>query len=346
MDARVEVEARGVDLSRTYSRRKEVLFPLEDYESEIVVRFLLGHVFDICASESHHYPIELRICMACESVGSDRRVATQVQDYVVSIFTAATYYSIPKDYRSLSIWSLLDDAIKQIQKGNAYSNADSKDLHKSRQLYIPSRAPGGLLDDVENMTGQFSLINGLQKATCLDSRDIFFTFGWAESAFIPTSGRIPLLYFKPSDNPWKPRSMNFESYTHDTTVAERRRKIFNVILRRESPAKSRAYGLIAGRIIPDLKNQKSLDSWQATDAEVTSLVCEIMNLNVNVCLANNVGLVFATRPVNPQVASMFEFSEYTQVGLINWRKYRASLASGHGSITIAARRIEDKSNVS
>lgn len=90
-------------------------FPLEKFAQEVVIRFLLGHHFSVRLTAGRHTELEQRIFAACDMLGEERRSASQIQDYVVSVFASAPYYSIPVDYQSRSVWSLLNDAMNQIK---------------------------------------------------------------------------------------------------------------------------------------------------------------------------------------------------------------------------------------
>jgi hypothetical protein len=325
-------------LRRTYTPVSGDLFGIDRYQCEIVVRFLLGHRVNIMPHESLASKSEERIFMACESVANDGRSASQMQDYVLSIFASAQYYHIPESYRSMSVWTLLDDAMTQISERSSYSASAA--VGARRQLYIPSRIPGGLLNSVSSRTAHWSLLHNLHKSTCRDSQDVFFTFGWSERSLNQISEHLPLVILDARDRLLKSPLLDFETYTLGDTETVRRKKISDMISIWESSSSSRAFNHIYGTKHFEFTNFDESTTWSASAGEVLSLMCEIMNINIDVCAKNDIGLMFVMRKVNPNVVSSFHCDEYTQVGLINWRKYRTAITAGYGSVTIAARLLE------
>jgi hypothetical protein len=280
----------------------------ETYKNLMIAQFLLGHRSKITQSVSRSEVN--RLLQSCENIGRNRKMATKEQDFIVSTFPSCARYHLPEGYKTMTVLPLLDDALSQMATGDLFL-PEARGRTARSEIYIPSRIPGGLLNAVAINTAYWSLAHGLHKKHYADSRDIFFTFGWSEVSLLERKGEIPLISVGTSERGIAKRLLDFEAWAKGLGEQEVRMMISTL----ETPSQSKAYELIRGSDIPSNESGPT-KLWQPDKNHLLALVCEVMNLDIEVCRQNDADLVFVKRDSDPQWIELGNFTpQYDSVGL-------------------------------
>lgn len=176
---------------------------LRSYESKAIIKrvimtasLLLGRQIRIVRDPDYAGHFLSSLLRSCEHLLESSRSATEVKDYVLSVFSIADKYRIPKNYRKMPVWDLLENALGQLANQKLLTSALHSASHDEfgHELLVLTRNPGGLLNSVVADTARWSARYRYNKQIVNDSRDVFFTFGWSYYVHIPKGGRIPLRY--------------------------------------------------------------------------------------------------------------------------------------------------------
>jgi len=253
----------------------------EESLDKIVACFLLGKTV-----QEQHVPADdeeettVRFFNNCEDIAHTQRKASNMEDYVLSVWVDWSPYKIPDDFQKLSVYQLLGDALRT--------------SHRPRyQYFVPSTFPVGLLGSDQD-SGRWAGPENPPARPVRDIRDIYRPFSWRSRFEVLVNGKIGLRVLPKKHHSIK-QYFTFEQWTAGLDASDVQDKFHDAVdYISPDTATEGNQGIRFGVFVPPTqrKNLKPL-----TSEFVFDLFCGHLYIDSKVCAQNDVLPIFTTRTV-------------------------------------------------
>lgn len=314
--------------------------------------FLLGQRITIPQGMQSDYPNLdgiIRMVQVCDVLANTKRSATDPRDYVISAWVDWAGYTIPHNFKSMTAWDLLGDALQRFR----LLGGDISDT----EVFVPSRCPAGLSSSSTSNTARWDVSANIHCNSIGDSRDLYQLFEWTRFSFVPCNQSIPLRSLKQVQRSSRQDILSFQQWSsgwNSVDVALRFEIATNFWSTRDKlrfemkwvmPLKRSWHRPVDFESAPNMWAALALSpNLDVAAGILRRLVCDALTLDVEACQREGVDLMFTYRSLHPRSPAGFggdlsRTVEVPCVGMVNWAKLQSARRQRKQLVSIAVPQI-------